>query len=279
MEICETHMTTEVHIDKEFSALCPPLTMEELNYLESSLERDGCRDPLCTWQENGKPLLLDGHNRYAYCKRNKAEFKTRTLKFASREEARNWVIANQLGRRNLTEDQKSYLRGKRYIAERKPLGGHPKPENLNPQNADSRTSVRLGQEYGVNHTTIERDAKFAAAVDTIAANAGEKARREILSGELQVTKQDVVKLAELPPSQQKVVVSGGREKIRKATASKRKQAPRFDDEAFLPLCEQLEAWLTRRFDKAGGAEARDECAKLLGQFKRSVEQWQKHKPL
>lgn len=65
--------------------------------------------------------------------------------------------------RNLTEKQKEYLRGKRYLAEKK-ADGERGPEKL-AQNgtAFSSTAERLGEEYGVSKNTIRRDADFAEA--------------------------------------------------------------------------------------------------------------------
>lgn len=40
----------------------------------------------------------------------------------------------------------------------------------------------LGKELGVSHDTIIKDGPFAAAVDSIAANVGEDAARQIRSG-------------------------------------------------------------------------------------------------
>jgi hypothetical protein len=274
-------MATGPYVDKEFAALCPPLTPEERGNLESSIIAEGCREKIIVWIENAKELILDGHNRFEICTRFSKDYKTDAKKLADRNEARNWIIANQLGRRNLTEDQKSYLRGKRYAAEKESHGGQV-PGSC--QNGNSkRTSEKLAEEYGVGSRTIHRDAEFASAVDAIAASAGEQARRDILSGELRATKQDVVALAELPPSQQKAAVASGAEGVRRAVGgkskSKRRQGPRFDEEAFSPLLDRLEEWIGTRFDKAGGAESRDNCTKLTGQLRRSIEQWQRQKPI
>jgi ParB family chromosome partitioning protein len=65
----------------------------------------------------------------------------------------------------------------------------------------------------------------------------------------------------------------------KRTGKKKKPPVRFNDDAFLPLCEQLQGWIAQRFDKAGGAEARDECAKLVGQLQRRIEKWRSEKPI
>ena len=270
---------TDVHVDKEFSALCPPLTSEERSLLEQQIKADGCREALIVWRENGKRLLLDGHNRLDICNGHSVQFRVLEKRFDSREDARNFVIANQLGRRNLTDDQKSYLRGKRYVAEKKDAGRPQQERGKNYHIKPERTGERMAVEYGVSEKTIRSDAKFANAVDAVAANAGEQTRRDILSGDLRVSKQDVVRLAELPASEQKAAIKGGVERIRKATGKGRKQTPRFDDEAYLVPCDQLDSWIERRFTKAGGAEARDDAQKLLGQLKRSIEQWRKHKPL
>src|ERR1700688_4203601 len=104
--------TTTIQIDPEFRALCPPLTAEELTQLEESLIADnGARDSLVTWGS----VLLDGHNRHAICTRLGRPFTTVEARaVTSRDEAMDWIVKNQLGRRNLTPEQVSYLRGKRY---------------------------------------------------------------------------------------------------------------------------------------------------------------------
>ena len=41
------------------------------------------------------------------------------LRFANREEALAWICKNQLGRRNLTPEQKKFLMGKQYSSEKR----------------------------------------------------------------------------------------------------------------------------------------------------------------
>lgn len=45
------------------------------------------------------------------------------MNFNNRGEAINWIIKNQLGRRNLSNEQRMYLIGKRYEEEKKEVGG------------------------------------------------------------------------------------------------------------------------------------------------------------
>jgi N6-adenosine-specific RNA methylase IME4 len=59
------------------------------------------------WKEEG--ILLDGHNRYRICQSIGAEFKTIELSFEDRDGAKEWMIKNQLGRRNLVLFQRCTL--------------------------------------------------------------------------------------------------------------------------------------------------------------------------
>jgi len=62
--------------------------------------------------------------------------------------------------------QKEYLRGRRYRAEKKSMAesGAMKGKSLD-QNDPSSTADRLAKEYNVSPATIKRDAKFSEAVD------------------------------------------------------------------------------------------------------------------
>jgi hypothetical protein len=73
---------------------------------------------------------------------------------------------NQLGRRNLTPEQRSYLRGKRYNLEKRQDSGHGDHKSAR-HNDGPNTAERLAKESKVGERTIERDAECAAAVDTL----------------------------------------------------------------------------------------------------------------
>lgn len=90
-------IATELKIDPEFAALIPPLEWEEREQLEKNILADGCRDPLTAWQGT----LVDGHNRHEICTTHGIPFDVCEMEFADREEAKVWMINNQLGRRNL----------------------------------------------------------------------------------------------------------------------------------------------------------------------------------
>jgi hypothetical protein len=89
----------ELRIDPEFTSLIPPITQEEYDILEQSLLQEGCRDALVVWDDN---FLLDGHHRFQICQKHDIPFKTISKSFEGREQAKEWMIRNQLGRRNLS---------------------------------------------------------------------------------------------------------------------------------------------------------------------------------
>ena len=71
--------------------------------------------PLIVWNDT----IVDGHNRYRIAQAHPGiEFRTHEKHFNSKYEALSWICKNQLGRRNLTPQQKKYLIGERYDAEK-----------------------------------------------------------------------------------------------------------------------------------------------------------------
>ena len=104
-------------IDPEFQNQIPPLTDDEYKQLEENILKEGkLISPLIVWNNT----LVDGHNRYAILQKHpEIYFSTMPLRFENREEAIAWICRNQLGRRNLSPEQKRYLLGKQYEAEKK----------------------------------------------------------------------------------------------------------------------------------------------------------------
>ena len=100
-------MNTAFLIDEELAGLIPPLTDDERRQLEANILADGCRDPLAVWAEEG--ILLDGHNRYRLCQQHDVPFDVREVSLPDREAAKLWIEENQLGRRNLTDDQRAAI--------------------------------------------------------------------------------------------------------------------------------------------------------------------------
>jgi hypothetical protein len=164
----------DIIIDPEIRALIPPLREEERALLEESLRTEGCRDPLVAWK--GHNILLDGHNRKEICERLGLEYAVTEIALPDRDAACDWVDANQLGRRNLTPDQMSLLRGRRYNRQKKAAsfekgerwGGNPggKANSVGDHfDPPQKTADSLARQHGVSSPTIRRDGKYAEAVE------------------------------------------------------------------------------------------------------------------
>jgi DNA methylase len=92
-------------VDPEFAALIAPLTPEERRQLEANIAAEGCRDALVVW----KGILLDGRNRLEICTRLGIRYKVSQIELTSREAAKIWIEENQIGRRNLSPDQRAAI--------------------------------------------------------------------------------------------------------------------------------------------------------------------------
>lgn len=102
----------DIFIDKEFEELLPKLTIDEFESLEKNILKNGVLDPLKIWNdpETNKWVLIDGHNRYKIIKKNGIEFNIWNgfkimyeEELPTREDVKEWMLEQQLGRRNLTE--------------------------------------------------------------------------------------------------------------------------------------------------------------------------------
>ena len=93
-------------IDPEFEKILPPKTPEEYEELREAISNDGeIRDPPVVWKE--ERILLDGHNRVKIGKEFGIKPPICEMSFASRFDAKMWVIKNQFDyRRNLNTFQK-----------------------------------------------------------------------------------------------------------------------------------------------------------------------------
>lgn len=175
-------------IDEEFRSLIPAMTVKEREMLETSVKKEGVRDRLSVW--NG--ILLDGHNRYEIAIVNGIDFKVREIKLADRDEAKRWIIFNQIGRRNLRPEQARMLRGLAYRLEKQPHGGQTTGRRQKNASPPERTRDRLGRKFGVAPRTVE---KAEAWVDRVEEIPG--LREKIMAGE--ATKEELRSVPVKPP--------------------------------------------------------------------------------
>ena len=185
-------------IDPEFQSQIPPLTDDEFKQLEENILKEGkLISPLIVWGN----ILIDGHNRYAILQKHpEIYFSTMPLPFESREEVLAWICKNQLGRRNLTPEQKYYLMGKQYEAEKAAHGGDRKSRDAKSSSLkanlidNSKTCDRIAEENGVSKDTVIRASKYMKGVE-IAEELIPGLKQSILSGQTKVSKADMHRLA------------------------------------------------------------------------------------
>ncbi len=179
-----------LRIDPEFKALIPPLSAIEFAALESSILEEGCRDPLVAWAE--EKILIDGHNRYSICVAHGIPYQIVEMSFNNSNAVKVWMLLNQLGRRNLTSESVSYLRGTWYELTKQSHGGDRKSSGHFDR---LKTDEKLGTQFKASPKTIRRDAEFAKAVDTLSSIGGEDMKWKILTRSAGMTKKQVIALA------------------------------------------------------------------------------------
>lgn len=199
-------------IDEEFKNLIPPLSPDEYKQLEERLIQNGCRNPLRIWNKT----LLDGHNRYEICTRLQIPFKIKYIYLRSREEAIAWICANHLGDRNMTDESRRYLIGKRYMMEQI-IGAHNavgtnqyarkevKPKMLTEpffEEIACHISERLGKEYQLSQATVDKYRIYSSSIDSLS-NVSPELASKILSGQVKISQEIVLELSQLPPADMK----------------------------------------------------------------------------
>jgi DNA-binding XRE family transcriptional regulator len=147
-------------IDKEFESLIPPLSAEEFQQLEENCLRDGIRDALIVWEQDGNDILIDGHNRFRIVgKHPTIHFDVKRMQFANRNEAIRWIILNQFGRRNLSAYDRSILalKLKPMIAEKaKEQQVRKSVSQKSVEQKPIDTQKELAKVAGVSHDTIHK---------------------------------------------------------------------------------------------------------------------------
>ena len=173
-------------IDSEFHNLIPPLTPEEYAGLEQNLINEGFNSTvygcITVWDDT----IVDGHNRYEICTRNNIPYATEEKTFNSRDDAFDWIINNQLRRRNITPYQRATL-----ALRLKPLIEKKAKENLKTHTEQGlQNSVKAGKidtqkelakVAGVSHDTIWK-------VEKIQEKATDEVKQKVKIGDMSVNK-------------------------------------------------------------------------------------------
>ena len=154
-----------MHIDEAFRALIPPLSCNESAQLEQDIAAFGCRDALVVWAETG--ILLDGHHRAEICEHHDLPYKTVELSFPDADAAKEWVIRNQFGRRNLVPFVRAELalKLKALVAARSRQGQRTDLSQNSVKSEPLDTQKVLAAAAGVSHDTIAKTEELLEDAD------------------------------------------------------------------------------------------------------------------
>ena len=247
-------------IDPEFQNQIPPLTDDEYKQLEENILKEGkLLSPLIVWNNT----LVDGHNRYAILQKHpEIYFSTMPLRFENREEAIAWICRNQLGRRNLSPEQKRYLLGKQYEAEKKAAkifrgnqytlakkSGGTHDDN---HHSGKKTCDRIAEENGVSRASVLRASHYTRGID-IADNLSPGIKQKVFSGEVKFTNEEMSKLVlSSPDKRQDVFAEIMHPEITKAMETANAD-PKADEPVPMPIFNP---------EQFKGYQVPDECMKV-----------------
>ena len=247
-------------IDPEFQSQIPPLTNDEFKQLEENILKEGkLISPLIVWNNT----LVDGHNRYAILQKHpEIYFSTMPLRFENREEAIAWICRNQLGRRNLSPEQKRYLLGKQYEAEKKAAkifrgnqytlakkSGGTHDDN---HHSGKKTCDRIAEENGVSRASVLRASHYTRGID-IADNLSPGIKQKVFSGEVKFTNEEMSKLVlSSPDKRQDVFAEIMHPEITKAMETANAD-PKADEPVPMPISNP---------EQFKGYQVPDECMKV-----------------
>lgn len=205
-------MLEDIKINPEFEYLIPALVDDEFELLEKNILTEGeIYTPLFVW--NG--YIIDGHHRYRILlKHPNIKFSVVEKQFENKYEAMSWMCNNQLGRRNLTPENRKYLVGKKYEAEKEAHGDFSRcvPKGDSPMgtkcpledNEKHITRKRVAEETGTSQAYVRIASQFAKGVDA-AEEVIPGIKKEILSGQIKKPAKQIAAIAKAPVEERKTL--------------------------------------------------------------------------
>ena len=186
-----------LRIDPEFQKIIPPLTDEEYGQLRENILADGeVYEPIVVWEVT----IIDGHNRWKIVQEHpEIPYHIRKMEFFDKWAAFDWMYKKQLGRRNLTNEQRTDLIGRMYEARKKISGGQAgnrnavkRPGQKGPVvSGPKSTAEAVAVEMGIAENTVKRAGKYAQGIDAIR-DISDEAASKILRGGTGVKKKTVM---------------------------------------------------------------------------------------
>jgi hypothetical protein len=145
---------------------------------------------------SGENILLDGHNRLEICRNHHISYKVKTRHFGDRNEAKEWIIRNQVGRRNLNESQRAMLAA--WLA--------PLDRGVNQHTAiAASTQAEVSQRYDISPDSLQRAKK-------VERHGVLELQKAVIDGEVAVSA--AAEIAGLAGEEQRKVLDEGRQAVK-----------------------------------------------------------------
>ena len=202
----------QLNIDPEFRDKIPPLSAEEFSKLEENIVADGeVREPLVVWHNT----IIDGHHRWKIIQKYpEIPYKIKQMDFPDKWAAIVWMCRNQLGRRNITDEQKTALIGEAYKAQKMTQGAQPGNVNAKKQshqNGDfvlkprEKTKDVIARNFGVGGSSVERAEHFVDGLNE-ADKVSPGIKEAVLSGTLKAPKSVISEIRNAPEEKKREAV-------------------------------------------------------------------------
>ncbi len=210
----------DIVVNEEIKAYIDPLTPDEYRALERSILAEGCRDALVLWGD----MLVDGHNRYAICRRHDLPFRTvQSTRFQSIEDVHLWMIDQHLGRRSLSDFQRGVLalRQREIVAERlarTPPEAAPEAPAADAGAAETPAAAPADEPRETTREALARVARLSSnqvtQIEKIQKQAAPEVVAAVKAGEISIHAAATV--ASLPWEEQVAAATAGKEELKQA---------------------------------------------------------------
>ena len=206
MKISEEIYKSEDFGDKisrnsRYRYLIPDLSEDEKERLEKNLRKYGCREFIYidnSWN------IVDGEHRVTICKEHKIPFLIKEITFDSEDEKIEWIIENQLGRRNLDNQNRNYLIGilnskyrwkKEFSKENNDVD-----ENESANFALVKTAELIAKEYNISRRSLFNCIDYAKGLEEIRIGLNDIevdfGNNCVLKGDIGLTNEEVMNFAD-----------------------------------------------------------------------------------
>jgi hypothetical protein len=153
-------------IHPELESLLDQQDQRSYDELKKSIQANGIMHPIIVWTEEN--VVIDGHTRLKIAEELGVPFRTSEMSFPDLNAAKEWIIRNQLGRRNLTPVRFEYYIGQLYN-EKKEREASKKPE------------IEIAAEFDIAPVTVKRYGNKAKGIDVVGRLKGKLAKDKQLS--------------------------------------------------------------------------------------------------